>query len=288
MLVQTLLTVAILVLVVLVRSGVTRLVAAVPWVDVDGGRRSIVVARNLSLLGGVLAVTVVWSDHLRSVGVTLVAVAVAVVIAAQDLIRSAFGALVRTTSTAFAIGDQIVVGGIRGYVIDSSVMSTTLLEIGPGHLRTGRTVVIPNSQFLTETVINETAGHRYILHSFTVVAPLDRWRQASAVLLGAAEQAAAPYLEPARLHMEARAQQHSLTMPIVAPLVLGAPSGPDLVELTVRVPVAAQDVWQVEHEITSAWLATVAPGPGSDPGPAVGAIPNRRTDDQPHRGFTRR
>jgi small-conductance mechanosensitive channel len=263
-----------------VRFAISRLVQHGRWRDVDVGRRAIVLARNLTLLLALAALTLVWSDQLRVVGVSMVAFALAMVIAAQDLIRSIMGAVARTTSNAFSVGDLIVVGEQRGYVIDSSVTSTTLLEIGTGHLRTGRTVTIPNSYFLTEPVINETGGHRFILHSFTLPVPIGQWRYASDVLLAAAQLHTADHLEPARVQMEARARRHSLSMPIVEPLVFGSPTDTSTVKLTVRVPVDAQDVWRVEHSIAQAWLEAMASddNTGSGLAPAPESFHRRRDD----------
>lgn len=272
-------TAAILATAGLARFAIGRLVRHHRWRDVDVGRRTIVLVRNLSLLLALAGVMLVWSEQLRVVGVSLVAFALAAVIAAQDLIRSLMGAVARATSSSFSVGDLIVVGEQRGYVIDSSITSTTLLEIGPGHLRTGRTVTIPNSYFLTEPVVNETGGHRFILHSFTVPVPTADWRFASEVLLAAAQLETVDYLEPAKVQMEARAKRHSLSIPIVEPLVFGAPVDTGTVKLTVRVPVDAQDVWRVEHAISQAWLeASTAPSSSrSSLGPQVSH--QRRRDD---------
>ena len=67
------------------------------------------------------------------------------------------------------------------------------------------------------------------------------------MLVGAARAHTAPYVESARAHMEARARRHSLSLPIVEPLVLATPTDPDTVNRTVRVPVEAQDVWRIEQ-----------------------------------------
>lgn len=245
---------AIVALAALARIAIGTLVQHQRWFDVNTGRRSIVVVRNLSLLFVAIGITFVWSEQLQVVGLSLAAFALAVVIAGQDVIRSVIGSLVRATSTSFAVGDQIVVGELRGYVIDSSLMSTTILEIGSGHLRTGRTVTLPNSQFLTDPVINETAGHRFILHSFQVPVPIAQWHFATEVLQEAAERHTVDFVEPARVQMEARANRHSLSIPIVRPLVLGALESAETVLLTVRVPTEAQSVWRIEHDINRDWL----------------------------------
>lgn len=279
---QLMATAAILGVMGLVRVASAQLVRRLRG-NPDSGRRAIVIVRNLTLLLALVGLALVWSDQLRMVGVSLLAFVLAFVIAAQDVIRSVMGTMTRATSNSFSIGDLVVVGGQRGYVIDSSATATTLLEIGPGHLRTGRTVTIPNSSFLTEPVINETGGHRFILHSFTVPVALERWRFASDVLLDAARAETFPYVEPARTHMEARARRHSLPMPIVEPLVFATPADTETVTLTVRVPVEAQDLWRVEKAISEAWLdASATDWALQDPEPPAQSSANtgnRRRDD---------
>lgn len=241
-------------LIVLIRILLIRVFRRLEWASIEERRGWIVLVRNFSLLSGAFLVILIWADELRVIGLSLVAVAVAVAISVQDLIKSMVGAFVRATSSSYAIGDRVQVAGIRGQVIDHSLLTTTLIEISPGHLRTGRTVSVPNSQFLTEPVINETTGHEYILHSFHVPVSADEWSDAMAELKQAADRVSAPYVEPAREQMELRARRHALAAPIIEPFVTPRPTSAGEVELTVRVPVRTSDVWRVEHEILEACL----------------------------------
>jgi small-conductance mechanosensitive channel len=71
-----------------------------------------------------------------------------------------------------AVGDWIEIAGIRGEVIDQNILSVTLQEIyseGPLYEYTGRTIVIPNSQFLTTPAKNENFIKRYVYHTFSLV-----------------------------------------------------------------------------------------------------------------------
>jgi small-conductance mechanosensitive channel len=73
-----------------------------------------------------------------------------------------------------AVGDWIEIAGIRGEVIDQNILSVTLQEIyseGPLYEYTGRTIVIPNSQFLTTPAKNENFIKRYVYHTFSLVVP---------------------------------------------------------------------------------------------------------------------
>jgi small-conductance mechanosensitive channel len=68
-------------------------------------------------------------------------------------------ATLRTASQSFSVGDKIQIKGIRGYVIDHNLVTTSMLEIGPGksgQMQTGNLVSIPNSMFLDGAVVNET------------------------------------------------------------------------------------------------------------------------------------
>jgi small-conductance mechanosensitive channel len=244
----------VLVLIVLIRVLLLRVFGRFEWASIEERRSWIVLVRNVSLLVGAFLIMLIWADELRVIGLSLVAVAVAVAISVQDLIKSMVGAFVRATSSSYSIGDRVQVAGIRGQVIDHSLLTTTLIEISPGHLRTGRTITVPNSQFLTEPVVNETTGHEYILHSFHVPVSSKEWGAAMDALKKSADRVAAPYVQPARKQMDKRAKRHALPAPIIEPFVTPRPISADGVELTVRVPVATSDVWRVEHEILEEWL----------------------------------
>lgn len=247
-------TAVILVVAVLARLLVARLVGRANWESEETSRRWVVMGRNVILAITGLALVFVWAEELRVIGLSLVAVAVAVAISAQEVIRSAIASIVGATAKIYSVGDRVIVGNVRGYVVDQTLVLTRLFEIGSGNVRTGRVVSIPNSRMLTEAIVNETAGHKYILHSLVVPVRRDEWREARDVLLEAAKVASEPYIDGAREQMEELARLHALPQPIVDPFVLAKPTSPDTVELTVRVPSEAQFVWRVENQILESWL----------------------------------
>lgn len=246
----------VVVAVVLTRLIGVRVIRRVTWASPDTSRRWVVLIRNILLGVGAFALIYVWAEELRIIGLSLVAVAVAVAISGQDVIRSVLASIVGATSRIFSVGDRIIVGDVRGYVVDHSLVLTKLLEIGSGNVRTGRVISIPNHRLLTDAIINETAGHKYILHSVKVPVARSEWQRARRVLLEAAKSAAEPYVDGARAQMEALAREHALPKAMVDPFVLAKPTGVDSVELTVRVPVEAQYVWRVENQILESWLTS--------------------------------
>lgn len=241
----------------ILRIGFGRVFARTDWANIEDRRRWIVFVRNGSLGLGAFLIIGVWADELRVVGLSLAAVAVAVAITFQEPIKSVFGGLVRSVNGTYSLGDRIQVGSSRGVVVDYSLLTTTLIEVETGHFRTGRIISVPNSRFLTEPVVNETAGHEFVLHSFHVPVPTELWMHARDVLMAAAIDAAAPYIEPARTQMVARAKRHAIAVPTIEPLVTSRPTSVSEVDLTVRLPVASVDVWWVENQIVEAWLGRV-------------------------------
>lgn len=218
----------------------------------------VVSVRNATGLVIILALAAVWAEALVGFGAALLAFAVAFVIATRELIQGVLGNFVRTTSNMYSIGDRIEVGAYRGDVVDLSLFTTTILEVGPGHtshLRTGRTVVFPNMQLLTAPVVNESSMKQFVVHAFTVpVSVDDDWKKVEGVLLEAAQKECAPYLDEARRHMNALEREHGLQSLPLQPRILVDLSDPDRVNLTVRVPAPVARQGPIEQAILRAYL----------------------------------
>ncbi|MEC9374116.1 MAG: mechanosensitive ion channel family protein [Planctomycetota bacterium] len=225
-------------------------------------RRWMVQIRNAALLFVLLGLLIIWGSELRTVALSAVAIAAAIVIATKELIMCISGTLLEGSAQAFRIGDRIEVSGFRGDVFDQTLLTTTILEIGPGeltHQHTGRAVVVPNSVFLTQGVVNETFTEEYILHSFIVPLRLeDDWRLVESVLLTAARDECRGYLEDARRHMESMGQEQGLRSPSVEPRVTVQLPEPGRLNLLVRVPAPARRRGRVEQSILRRVLPELA------------------------------
>ena len=253
--VRNLVATGIMVIVVIgLRWGTVRYIRRQDWASPQIGRRWIVQIRNAAFILMAMGLVLIWASELRAAAISLVALGAAFVLATKELIMCVSGALVRTSSRSFTVGDRIEVGSIRGVVIDHTLLATTLLEVGSAHARTGRTVTIPNSVFLNSAVINETSGHHYVLHAFTVTVGSDDWQAAEGALLAAAIEYSAEYIEEAHEQMDKRARKHSLDLPSVDPVVLVGAGDPDEIILTVRVPTPVNLKGQMEQDILRTWL----------------------------------
>ncbi|MFO7260597.1 MAG: mechanosensitive ion channel [bacterium] len=226
----------------------------------DLRRRWLVRTRNGLVLLLLLGLVMVWGEELRTIALSIVAIAVAFVVATKELILCLMGTIVKTVTRPFNIGDRIQIKDLRGDVIDQNLLTTTILEVGPGkniHQRTGRVVIIPNALFLSEPVINESYTHDYILHVFTI--PFKReddWRGARKALLEAANRHCAPYLDDVRRYMEQLSRQKGLDVPTVEPRVtIQIPTAGE-VHLVVRVPTKSGQRSFIEQSIIADVFAT--------------------------------
>lgn len=222
--------------------------------------RLLVNFRNGFLLLGVLGLALIWGDQIRALALSIVAIAVAFVVATKELILCVSGAILKGGAGSFNLGDRIQVKDFRGDVIDQSLLATTILEVGPGktsHQRTGRVIVIPNALFVAEPVINESFTDHWDFHVFTV--PFKReddWHAAQAALLDAANRHCAPYLESVRKYMNKVGVSRGLEVPSVDPRVtIQAPVASEI-HLTVRLPAKSGQRSYIEQAILSEVFAT--------------------------------
>lgn len=210
-------------------------------------------SRNAFLLLLLLGLVMIWGEELRTLALSIVAIAVAFVVATKELILCFTGSILKSGSRSFVLGDRIQVKDLRGDVIDQSLLATTILEVGPGkhlHQRTGRRIVIPNALFVSEPVINESFTTHYDFHVFTVPFKReDNWQAAQQALLAAANRHCEPYLDLVRRYMSKIGSQRGLTMPAVEPRVTIQVPVAGEIHLTVRLPAKSGERNFIEQSI---------------------------------------
>ncbi|SFR74012.1 Mechanosensitive ion channel [Marinobacter daqiaonensis] len=218
-------------------------------------RRWLVQSRNGLILVLLLGLVLIWGQELRTLALSIVAIAVAFVVATKELILCFMGSLVKGGARSFNIGDRIQVKDFRGDVIDQNLLATTILEVGPGkltHQRTGRATVIPNSLFVSEPVINESFTEDYVLHVFTVPFKReDKWQLAQEILLENAQAQCEPFLETARRHMRRLGDRRGLDVPLVDPRVSIQVPVAGEIHLVVRYPCRPSERSAIEQAILS-------------------------------------
>ncbi len=249
---------ALLAVVVILRFILLRAIVERESVPLDVRRRLVVQIRNVLGFVFVLGLLFILANELRAFAVSLVAIAVAVVLATKELILCLSGTALRIGANAYTIGDRIEINGVRGNVIDQTFLATTILEIGPGHVTSqysGRAIVFPNSLLLAHPLINETYMKEYIVHILTIpLAVTDDWQAAEKILLGIADEACQPFLEKAARHMKELEGRNWMDVPSVKPRVSIQIPDPTRVNLLLRIPTPAHRTSRLEQAILRRFL----------------------------------
>jgi small-conductance mechanosensitive channel len=208
-----------------------------------------------TLLLLVLGVLVLWGSEIQAMALSAVAIAAAIVIALKELILCISGSIYRAASDCLNVGDRIEIGSVRGEVISYGLLTTTLLQIGPNHMRSGCVVVVPNSLLLSQPLVNETITDDYLLHTFTIhLDQTEDWQAAERILVEVANAVTAEHREAARRHMAQLTKKYGLKSINVTPRVTITVPEAGKVDLAVRVPAPAKTKGAVEQEITRRFL----------------------------------
>lgn len=112
-----------------------------------------------------LFVGTVFSNELGGVTVAFGVAGAGIAFALQEVIASVAGWIAITFSGFYRVGDRVMLGGIKGDVIDIGVLRTTLFEIGDwvaGDAYNGRVVRLANSFVFKEPVFNYSADFPFL------------------------------------------------------------------------------------------------------------------------------
>jgi small-conductance mechanosensitive channel len=247
---------AVIVILVLRNVAVRAILRNAPKGEV---RRSwIVNVRNVTVFTILVVILAIWSGQIAPYTTAVLAFAVAMVIATKEIIQCLLGSFIRTVANTYSIGDRIEIGSHRGDVVDITPLTTTLLEVGPGkssHLRTGRTVVLPNSKLTDGYVVNESAMRHYVVHTITIpVSRNEDWKRAETCLRDAAEAECAAFIDEARENMAQLEREHGLQgLPLRARVFVDLPEAGKL-SLVLRVPSPVGAQSRIEQAILRRFL----------------------------------
>jgi small-conductance mechanosensitive channel len=246
----------------ILRTLIVRAIAKNPTLSMEAKRRWVVSVRNTMVFVLLVGLVVIWAHELQAFGLSLVALAAALVLATKELILCWSGAALRIGGKVYAVGDRIQIAGHRGVVLDHDIFATKLLEIGPGqasHLYTGRVTVFPNSLLFSNALVKENPGQEYGL--YILVIPLrdqDDWRDAERHLLDAAKAECTPFMEEAGRQMKLLEQTNLLEAPSPSPRITIQLSEPGRINLVLRFPAPDRGRSRVEQAILRRYLTAVA------------------------------
>jgi small-conductance mechanosensitive channel len=200
------------------RRGINRYVD-----DADSRYR----ARKLVGLAGyaVLAfyITLVFRDRLSGVTLTFGIIGAGIAFALQEVFTSAAGWVAITFGRMFKVGDRIEVSGVKGDVIDVSLIRTTLVELGnwvQGDLYSGRLVRVANSGVFKSPVFNYSADFPFLWDELTLpVRYGSDLSLARSILLRAANEVVGSYVPEAVQTWNAMINRYRVVPASVEPLV---------------------------------------------------------------------
>jgi small-conductance mechanosensitive channel len=262
------LTAALLVIVLLVRLLMARWLKRTKIQSVDLKRRWRVQIRNLCFALFILGTIIIWSAELRTLALSLVAVLVALVLATKELILCFSGSALKAAAGAYTVGDRIEVAGVRGEVVDQTLLTTTVMEIGPGpltHQFTGRTAILPNSLLLSSPVFNENLVDDFVFH--VMVFPLKASENCSGLAqrLGEiADEVGREWVDRARQRIARLVERQGLDAPSIEPRVSLEFPDPERVNLLLRMTVPSDRKGVTEREIRLRFLEARDGGPPAD------------------------
>ena len=125
---------------------------------------------TLSLLVIILAI-LTTSGAWSSFGVFLGLLSAAIGFALQRPITGVAAWIMIVTKRPFDIGDRIIIGDVKGDVVDFNLTHVHVMEIGgliSDEENSGRTIMVPNWMLFEKNIINYTSNNDFVLHSVTV------------------------------------------------------------------------------------------------------------------------
>lgn len=135
---------------------------------------------------GILVVSLVWIEDVRSAATYFGLVSAGVAIALKDPLTNIVGWGFILWRKPFQVGDRIEIGPYAGDVIDQRVFLFSMMEIGnwvSADQSTGRILHIPNGLIFSHAVANFTHGPRYIWNEIPVLITFESdWEKAKGIL----------------------------------------------------------------------------------------------------------
>lgn len=108
-----------------------------------------------------------------------------IAVALQDVIKDIMAWIFIARRTVFSLGDRITIGAHTGEVIDVGMLRFTIQEVGSQQVleHTGKTVTLPNSLILHESVINHSTTSDFVKAEIRLVITFESNRQRTEQIL---------------------------------------------------------------------------------------------------------
>jgi len=170
-----------------------------------------------------LLISIIYRESLGSLTIFLGIAGAGIAFALHEVITSIAGWMAILSSDIYKSGDRVLMGGIKGDVIDVGVLRTTIMEIGEwveGDLYNGRIVRISNSFVFKEPVFNYSADFPFLWDEIKV--PIQygsNYTLAREILYDLAQEVVSDYSDEAEKHWEIMVQKFLIENASTHPMV---------------------------------------------------------------------
>lgn len=185
-------------------------------------------ARYGAVFAGIVALVVVWRSAIGHLALFGGLFAAGLAFAMQEVIGSVAGWFNIVSGGIYRVGDRVEIAGVKGDVIDITLLRTKVLEMGSslpeepswvgGRQSTGRIVSISNKATFESPTYNYSAFFEFVWEELRIPVPYSAdWRQAEQIVLEEARRVSAS--EGAREAMEAMRERYPIPAHEVDPKV---------------------------------------------------------------------
>jgi small-conductance mechanosensitive channel len=176
-------------------------------------------ARYAAVFAGLVALLVVWRSALGHLALFGGLLAAGLAFAMQEVIGSVAGWFNIVSGGIYRVGDRVELAGVKGDVIDITLLRTKVLEMGSsrpdeptwvgGRQSTGRIVSISNKATFEQPTYNYSSFFEFVWEELRIPIPYrSDWRAAEQIVLEEAERVSAT--EGAREAIRAMAERFPL------------------------------------------------------------------------------
>ena len=213
-----------------------------------------------------LLIIFIWAEFGRRLGFVVGAFSAGVAFALQNVLGSFAAWLAILAGRVFRVGDRVMMGGVKGDVIDLSPLRTTVMEIGsPGagedsdvwvraRQYTGRIVTVSNKAFFDEPIYNYSKDFEYVWEEIVVpVSYTTHWEKGRDILLEKVEEATRSFREESAGALAEMSQRYLLQRSEVEPRVFVRLTD-NWIELAARFVLPTRSARQIKSAISESVL----------------------------------
>ncbi|MBT8219783.1 MAG: mechanosensitive ion channel family protein [Bacteroidia bacterium] len=171
----------------------------------------------------IICILVLYSNQLSGFTVFLGVAGAGIAFALQEVIASVAGFIAINFTSFFKVGDRVLLGGIKGDVIDIGLLRTSLMEIGnwvDGDLYNGRIVLVANSFIFKEPVFNYSGDFPFLWDEVKIpIKTTGDFNFAKDVFYQILNEVQGPYAEEAKTYWSKMTEKYMIENARVEPLV---------------------------------------------------------------------